>query len=414
MTLEDKMVNKQPLGARTSRRIASTLCVGALLVAPGIASTAVAAEMEQPPVSFTGSGPSQPESTLEEGTFNEYIGENGRMLQYHYFENGDNGTVFYFDGDQTTNFHYPHVDSSVVHEPGVGNGHVQRINEEAAARGMDLIFLEHPHGEDVPLGGPKRVTGTSWWDYMDDSPGGEVDEYAEVVREIISASGAQNVQLVGYSGGAEFMARHLLVNGNDWLPLNTAATFIGGGGSITGPYEPAKPAAGRENMSYVYVVGLLDGTDPNKWSALEASRKAVAQWQSLGYSGAEIIELPDTTHYNYNYRGIVAERLDLLLANASDGSQQINTETTGRYELTIDATGFVPGEQVKVTATRAGRVFEFTPESGAAVGYDGSFKGTIKIEDPRSRLISPGRYRVSVSVGDISTDPVNVIVKRKP
>ncbi len=402
------------LRTRATRRIVSALCVGALLATPAVTAMAAAAESDGLPVSFIGSGPAQPESTLVEGTFNEYTGENGRMLQYHYFENGDNGTVFYFDGDQTTNFHYPHVDASVVHEPGVGNGHVQRINEEAAARGMDLVFLEHPHGEDVPLGGPKRVTGTSWWDYMDDSPGGEVDEYAEVVREIIAASGAQNVQLVGYSGGAEFMARHLLVGGNGWLPRNTAATFIGGGGAITGPYEPARPDSGRENMSYVYVVGLLDGTDPNGWSALEASRKAVAQWQSRGYSGAEIIELPDTTHYNYNYRGIVAERLDLLLANASDGSKQISTEVTGRYELTIEATGFVPGEKVKVTATRAGRVFEFTPESGATVGYDGSFMGSIKIDDHRSRLIAPGRYRVSITVGDVTTEPMNVIVKRKP
>lgn len=406
------MANRN-LKHQTTRRIAAVLCAGGLLAGPGIATTAVANETAVLPVSFTGSVPTQPASTLDEGTFHEYTGENGRMLQYHYFDNGDNGTLFYFDGDGTTNFHYPLIASDIVHEPGVGNGHVQRMNEEAAARGMDLVFLEHPHGEDVPLDGPKRVTGTSWWNYMDDSPGGEVDEYAEVIREMIAASGAQNVQLVGYSGGAEFMARHLLVNGNKWLPQNTAATFIGGGGAITGPYEPAPPTEGKEDMSYVYVVGELEGVVEGEWSALEASRKAVAQWQSLGYTGTEIIELPDTNHYNYNYRGIVGERLDLLMANASDGSRQLTVTPVGRSALDISASGFVPGDEVVVTATRAGETYEFSPADGVAVGFDGSFTGSIAITDMRSKQLAPGKYTVTVSVGEVESQALTLRVDRK-
>ena len=114
----------------------------------------------------------------------------------------------------------------MVHEPGVGNGHVQRMNQEAAARGMDLVFLEHPHGEDVESG-DVRTTGTSWWNYMEDE---EVDAFADVVQEIITASNSARVQTVGYWGGSEFLVRHLLLNGDGWLPETSAAAMIGGGG----------------------------------------------------------------------------------------------------------------------------------------------------------------------------------------
>ena len=50
-------------------------------------------------------------SELNADVFQEFVGTNGKMLQYHYFENGDNGTLFYFDQvTRTTNFHSPLVD----------------------------------------------------------------------------------------------------------------------------------------------------------------------------------------------------------------------------------------------------------------------------------------------------------------
>lgn len=346
------------------------------------------------------------------GPLHEFVGSNDRMLQYHFFDNGDNGTLFYFDGDQTTNFHYPLVDASVVHVPGVGNGHVQRMNEEAAAHGMDLVFLEHPHGEDVPLGGPVRVTGTSWWNYMDDAPGGEVDEYAQVVREIIAASGAQNVQLVGYSGGAEFLARHLLVIGNDWLPQNSAATFIGGGGAITGPYTPDPPAPGKEDMPYVYTVGLLDGTDPNAWSALRASRNAVAQWQSLGYTGAVLGEVPGVNHYTYDFRGIVRDDLDALLERAATGEPTIDVSDSGSNTVTVSASGFVPGTSVHLTLTQGQKEYTFVADG--PVAYDGTFSGLLEVDGLEPDSGASGKYDVTVTIDGVTSDRLRIVVVPEP
>lgn len=396
--------------AAQRRSVPTSLALGtALAAALAAVPPATPADAAPSAVTFTSTSVSQPVSTLEPGLFHEFVGENGRMLQYHFFDNGDNGTLFYFDGDQTTNFHYPLVDASVVHEPGVGNGHVQRMNEEAAAHGMDLVFLEHPHGEDVPLGGPVRVTGTSWWNYMDDSTGGEVDEYAAVVREIIGASGAQNVQLVGYSGGAEFLARHLLVVGNDWLPWNSAATFIGGGGAITGEYTPAPPAPGKEDMPYVYTVGLLDGTDPNAWSALHASRNAVTQWNALGYSGAVLDEVPGVNHYNYDFRGIVRSDLDALLDRAAQGDPQVAVTSLSPTSLTVSASGFRPGTPVTLRMHQGSRVVKL--EADAAVAYDGTFKGEVSITGAVPSSFSPGAYTVTATVGETTSAPVRHVVK---
>lgn len=280
----------------------------------------------------------QPASTeLTPDVFQEFTGTNGKMLQYHYFDNGDNGTLFYFDGDETTNFHYPLVDASVVHEPGVGNGHVQRMNLEAAERGMDLVFLEHPHGEDVEPG-ETRTTGTSWWNYMTDE---EVNAFADVVQEIIDASDAERVQMVGYSGGSEFLVRHLLLDGNGWLPQQSAAAMIGGGGLAGYPLQA--PAEGMEQMSYMWLVGELDGPDVENtavWSALRVSRNAVASFQGLGYAGADIIEIPETDHYNYDFAGLVGDRLDALVAadDSDDNTPGDPTDSDEPESPAIDET----------------------------------------------------------------------------
>lgn len=363
------------------------------------------------PYTFTTQQPDYT-SSLTEGTFNEFTGSNGRMLQYHYFENGDNGTLFYFDGDQTTNYHYPNVDASVVHQPGVGNGHVQRMNAEAAARGMDLVFLEHPHGEDVPLGGPVRVTGTSWWDYMDDSVGGEVDEYAATVREIVAASGAENVQLVGYSGGSEFLARHLLRDGNAWLPTNSAAAMIGGGGLAGYPLQP--PAAGKEDMSYAWLVGTLDGPnveDTSIWSALRVSRNTVTDFQNKGYTGATIKEFEGNNHTDYNFRAMVAERLDLLLENSGDRETTVTISDLGDGAFSIEASGDTPGDPITVKLVQANTVIEANPTDGGVVDSRGRYSGTFTITDTSSVAITPGRYLVSATVDGQTSDSIEFEVR---
>lgn len=244
--------------------------------------------------------PAQP-SDLSPGLFLEYTASNGRVLEYHHFDNGDAGTLFYFDGDGTTNYHYPEVPADVHHKPGVGNGHVQRMNEQAAAHGMDLIFIEHPDGKNG---------GRSWWAGMTDAV---VDEYAVAVQELILDSRSNAVQLVGYSGGSEFLVRHLLLNGNGWLPKKSAAAMIGGGGLADYPLQPPTPR--MNNMPYRWLVGEHDvegAAKPESWSALRVSMKAQAAFEARGYHKAEVVVIPETNHINYKFKDLVDTELDLL------------------------------------------------------------------------------------------------------
>ncbi len=241
---------------------------------------------------------------LEAGLYQEFVGSNGRVLEFHYFDNGNRGTLFYFDGDGTTNFHYPTVAADVHHEPGVGNGHVQRMNEVAKNHGMDLVFIEHPDGKNG---------GRSWWAGMTDEV---VNEYALAVQELIVATDSKAVQLVGYSGGSEFLVRHLLLNGNDWLPKRSAATMIGGGG-LAG-YPLVDPSPRMQDMPYRWVVGEQDvegAAKPETWSALRVSKGAVEVFEEKGYRAAELVVIPNTNHINYNFKGIVDGELDSLVGD---------------------------------------------------------------------------------------------------
>lgn len=265
--------------------------VTALLTAVGMVSWASASHAAPPS-----------RSELPGGLFQEFTGSNGRVLEYHRFDNGGRGTLFYFDGDGTTNYHYPTVPSDVHHKAGVGNGHVQRMNEVAKNHGMDLVFIEHPNGKNG---------GRSWWAGMTDEV---VDEYAAAVQELIVATNSRAVQLVGYSGGSEFLVRHLLLRGNDWLPKKSAATMIGGGGLAGYPLEAPNPR--MKAMPYRWVVGEQDvegAAKPASWSALRVSKAAVAAFEEKGYEAAELVVIPNTNHINYKFNNIVDSELDALV-----------------------------------------------------------------------------------------------------
>lgn len=233
--------------------------------------------------------------------FAEFTASNGRTLEYHHFDNGDRGTLFYFDGDGATSFHYPDIDAELVSDSPDRDGYVQRLNTAAAAHGMDFVFVEHPDG---------MHGGESWWADMTDET---INEYAVAVQELITACEHRAVQLVGYSGGSEFIVRHLLVNGNEWLPTNSAAAMIGGGG-LDG-YHLEAPAPERTDMPYRWFVGEHDvegATEPENWSALQASRDAQSHFAALGYEAAEIIVIADTNHLDYDFEAIIDGELDQL------------------------------------------------------------------------------------------------------
>lgn len=283
------------------------MCISQNRLWPKICTATVAALTSTIGIAVMPSDAATHVSELAPGLFQEFTAENGRTLEYHFFDNGDRGTLFYFDGDGTTNYHYPLVPSNVVHEPGVGNGHVQRMNEEAASHGMDLVFIEHPNGKNG---------GRSWWAGMTDDV---VDEYAAAVQELVIATNSKAVQLAGYSGGSEFLVRHLLLRGNDWLPHKSAAAMTGGGGLAGYPLEA--PTSRMKHMPYRWLVGEQDiegAAKPETWSALRVSRQAKERFSELGYLGSEVVVIPNTNHINYNFRGLIDTELDRLIKSDKD------------------------------------------------------------------------------------------------
>lgn len=243
------------------------------------------------------------DATLKPGTFRAFTGSNGMTLEYHLFDNGGQGTLFYFDGDETQNFHHPLVEASVRYEPGRGNGHAQRLNAAAAQHDVDLVFIEHPGGADG---------NESWWE------GADFVQAAQVVRELVDASGADNALFLGYSGGSEFLISYLMIGGNAWAPANTALAMVGGGGILDA--RPVAPAVGREGMRFTWIVGehdVVGATFPVDWSAFDASTEAQAAFAALGYTAAHVQVVPDTAHLDYDFTQIVSEQLELLLRDAS-------------------------------------------------------------------------------------------------
>lgn len=196
--------------------LATVLAGGMALIpsAPAAAAVPPAAATTQTTASAAAAIPAassveQSSSPAHVGLYRKHTAANGTELRYHSFDGGDKGLVVYFDGDGTDGFDTPRTGSS---ESNGAHGHVQRIRKAAAAEGFDLIFIDHPGG------------GESWWNGVD------TQSVSSAVRDLVTASGASRVEFVGYSGGAEFLARHLLADDASWWPEHVGATMIGGGG----------------------------------------------------------------------------------------------------------------------------------------------------------------------------------------
>lgn len=165
-------------------------------------------------------------------------------------------------------------------------------------------------------------------------------------------------------------------------------------------------------MPYVYTVGLLDGTDPNAWSALRASRNAVAQWQSLGYTGAVLDEVPGVNHYTYDFRGIVRDDLDALLERAATGEPTIDVSDSGSNTVTVSASGFVPGTSVHLTLTQGQKEYTFVADG--PVAYDGTFSGLLEVDGLEPDSGASGKYDVTVTIDGVTSDRLRIVVVPEP
>lgn len=190
---------------------------------------------------------------------------------------------------------------------------MQRIRQAATAEGFDLIFIDHPGG------------GESWWNGVD------TEAVASAVEDLVTATGATRVEFVGYSGGAEFLARHLLTGDASWWPKHVGATMIGGGGASGRTPEAPKQAHADANL--VWVTGESDsfGATPfTRWSALSSSHATAAAYSEAGFTRARVDVVPNTAHFDYDFAGITRQQVRDLAEHT--GSERDDWAGLGRAE----------------------------------------------------------------------------------
>ena len=238
---------------------------------------------ENEPISSTpttGTGDPAPVS----GTYLTAWSEGDVELRYHYDDHDLTreelrGLVVFFDGDGTRSFESP------------DEGRAQRLAVAAAEEDRAFAFLDAP-------------TGTSW-------TAGDTEQHADAVRELVlSLAEGRSVLLMGYSGGAEFLAGSVVREGSGWLPEDSGVLLVGGGGTYSRPVEPPDDPA----PSITWVVGDDDGygaTEPEDWSALEASEVAVAAYREAGYGSAERIVV-EGGHTDYDFVALLRSHASSL------------------------------------------------------------------------------------------------------
>ena len=153
---------------------------------------------------------------------------------------------------------------------------------------MDLLFVLPPDNQD------------SWWRSY------SVEQWSEAMREYLNTLQTPAIELAGYSGGAEFIGRHLTLADTGWVPDNTSFTMIGGGG--IGGYNVNPPAPGKEHVSMDWVVGQHDTWlwDQPTYSARRAAEHSESAYRGRGYANTNLDVVP-SNHYNYDIPQILAD-----------------------------------------------------------------------------------------------------------
>ena len=133
----------------------------------------------------------------------------------------------------------------------------------------------------------------------------------ELVQQVSRGTGSSSVLLTGYSGGAEFLSRHLARTGTGWMPPGSGMVFVSGGGiygeQVTSPATDSGPRL-------TWIVGDRDGsgaTQPSDWSALEASAAGFEAYRATGYAAATRVVVPGD-HIGYDLASIVTTQAAAL------------------------------------------------------------------------------------------------------
>lgn len=222
----------------------------------------------------------------EQGAF---TASNGVTIQYVKGSEGDNGAYVFLGGDGT------------VAQMKPGSPFTTTMSSVTERHDVSGYFLVPPNKDH------------SWWQGKSFDT---LETWCVAVREFINSLETDNVEVMGYSGGAEFIGRHLLRTNTGWTPENFSASMVGGGGTSGNPVTP--PAAGKETTPLLWIVGERDTYSllyPT-WSALESSKESRTEYENAGFTDSRIRVLPNTDHYQYDFPALLDERLNAMSSSA--------------------------------------------------------------------------------------------------
>lgn len=236
---------------------------------------------------------SSAEASTTSGTFRSYNGS-----QYHVYANGIDwskpvGVVYYLDGDYWT------TGQSKVWDP--NNPDLQAMAKVANDR--NLVF--------VPVISPDKDAsgdGITWWQ-NETGNGNWFRGFASWFNKAVRID-QNNVWTIGYSGGAEIETFDLAVQGQSSWRTGGGSIMIGGGDS-NGLKSYVSP--GEKQIPYSWYVGTKDGYGvswPQNWSAWGAAHSGRSVLQSNGYTNTRMVEIPNTSHYNYRFADILTDSLN--------------------------------------------------------------------------------------------------------
>ena len=217
---------------------------------------------------------------------NYFTASNGVTIPVIKASEGNQGTLVFLNGDGTRRYTTP--DSHFI----------QGIADEVKNENVDSLFLLPPNNQD------------SWWRTRD------VDSWCDAVREYLNTLQTPAIEVAGYSGGAEFIGRHLMLDETTWVPNNTSFTMIGGG-SIGG-YSVNPPAPGKEGTKLDWVVGHHDTwlRDQPTFSARHAAERSETEYKRTGFDNTTL-ELVGGDHYNYDFAQILGSSVREMKSSAA-------------------------------------------------------------------------------------------------
>ena len=210
------------------------------------------------------------------------------------------GLVVYLDGDGQF-FHSQGGQSQDERSPG-GLAGVGGVVEAAGARGFDVVSVRSPGDDGM------------WW--LEDQDG-KVRYLEETLDYVAAECGANMDQLwlVGYSGGSEFISRRFFPAYAERMPGGGFINFGGG----DAPEERAAVFSGdaKERLSLNWVTGTRDvpSNSLDGFDGIGHARNSLAYYRSAGF-GHTWSEWPDDDH------GSITEKFGRYVGRVLDEAKQ--------------------------------------------------------------------------------------------